>query len=240
MKLIEGVYDPGILKAVFMAGGVGSGKTKVARAVLGIPDSLNFSYSGIKFIDSDAAYTKFLKQAGYGTKLDKMSKKEFEWLSGYTNDPNSPRNKAKEVVKKMFAIYTKGRLGVLIDGTSKNPMKIGKLKKVLEDMGYDTHLLFINTSLEKAMERNKKRARTLPDDVVIESWHIVQGNLGTLQGIFGGNMLIINNTEDVEKGKFLKLSSHVQKEINRLFHSPIKNYKGRQWIDRQLELKRGK
>ena len=33
----EGVNDPGILKAVFLAGGPGSGKTYVTRGLFGIP-----------------------------------------------------------------------------------------------------------------------------------------------------------------------------------------------------------
>ena len=52
MDLItEGVYDKGILKAVFMAGGPGSGKSYVAKNLFGIPDSINVSYSGLKTIN---------------------------------------------------------------------------------------------------------------------------------------------------------------------------------------------
>ena len=39
--VVEGVNDPGILKAVFLAGGPGSGKTWVARGLFGIPDRVN-------------------------------------------------------------------------------------------------------------------------------------------------------------------------------------------------------
>ena len=41
--LNEGVYDKGILKAVFMAGGPGSGKSFVAKQLFGIPDKFNVS-----------------------------------------------------------------------------------------------------------------------------------------------------------------------------------------------------
>jgi hypothetical protein len=36
-EIKEGVYDPGIFKAVFLAGGPGSGKTYVAGGLFGIP-----------------------------------------------------------------------------------------------------------------------------------------------------------------------------------------------------------
>ena len=46
--LREGVYDPGIFKAFFLAGGPGSGKTFVTRAA--------FGGTGLKLVNSDAAF----------------------------------------------------------------------------------------------------------------------------------------------------------------------------------------
>ena len=43
MILKEGIKDPGILKAVFLAGGPGSGKTWVAKGLFGIPERVNVS-----------------------------------------------------------------------------------------------------------------------------------------------------------------------------------------------------
>ena len=42
-NIIEGVQDKGIFKAVFLAGGPGSGKTRTARWIFGIPDKFNIS-----------------------------------------------------------------------------------------------------------------------------------------------------------------------------------------------------
>ena len=49
----EGVNDPGIFKAVFLAGGPGSGKTYVAKNLFGIPDRYNISMTGMKMVNSD-------------------------------------------------------------------------------------------------------------------------------------------------------------------------------------------
>ena len=38
--LNEGVYDKGILKAVFMAGGPGSGKSYITKGLFGIPEKV--------------------------------------------------------------------------------------------------------------------------------------------------------------------------------------------------------
>ena len=48
--LQEGLYDPNIFKAFFLAGGPGSGKSRVsARALSGM---------GLKVINSDTAFTR--------------------------------------------------------------------------------------------------------------------------------------------------------------------------------------
>ena len=56
--LTEGVFDKGILKAVFMAGGPGSGKSYVAGQIFGIPKKVNVSYSGLKSVNSDTSKHK--------------------------------------------------------------------------------------------------------------------------------------------------------------------------------------
>ena len=54
--LTEGVFDKGILKAVFMAGGPGSGKSYVAQEIFGIPKKVNVSVSGMKTVNSDTEF----------------------------------------------------------------------------------------------------------------------------------------------------------------------------------------
>ena len=55
-ELQEGVYDPNIFKAIFLAGGPGSGKSYVAKRTLG--------GQGLKVVNSDDAFEKLLKKAG--------------------------------------------------------------------------------------------------------------------------------------------------------------------------------
>ena len=54
--LTEGINDKGVLKAVFMAGGPGSGKSYVARELFGIPKTINVSVSGLKTVNSDTEF----------------------------------------------------------------------------------------------------------------------------------------------------------------------------------------
>ena len=60
-NLNEGLYDPGIFKAFFLAGGPGSGKSFVTASA--------FAGSGLKLVNSDLAFEKDLKKAGLSLKM---------------------------------------------------------------------------------------------------------------------------------------------------------------------------
>ncbi|SVB23092.1 uncharacterized protein METZ01_LOCUS175946, partial [marine metagenome] len=68
----EGVNDPGIFKAVFLAGGPGSGKSYVAGGLFGIPDKVNVSAYGLKMVNQDTELERFLKKYFDSTDLDNM------------------------------------------------------------------------------------------------------------------------------------------------------------------------
>ena len=69
--LPEGIQDKGILKAVFLAGGPGSGKTYVAKQIFGIPERFNIAMSGMKMVNSD----KELKFSTFATFFGPFLKK---------------------------------------------------------------------------------------------------------------------------------------------------------------------
>jgi len=75
-KILEGVNDPGILKAVFLAGGPGSGKSTVAAELFGMTDA-GFSVDGLKNVNSDRFFEFMLRQKGLTTDLASMSQDEF-------------------------------------------------------------------------------------------------------------------------------------------------------------------
>jgi hypothetical protein len=219
--LKEGVYDPGIFKAVFMAGGPGSGKSHTAKAVFGgdvNAAQATATASGLKLVNSDPAFEMFLKKAGVDpADLGTISPEEFEKL---TVGKSSPRSKAKRLRDAQRAGYLQGNLGIVVDGTGDDYAKIAEKKAVMEDLGYDTMMLFVNTSLEVAQERNRKRDRKLPDDLVEEIWQDVQQNMGSFQTLFGRkNFIIVDNTvygplpEEIEKAALAFVKQPVQNSI---------------------------
>jgi predicted kinase len=230
----EGVDDPGILKCVFMAGGPGSGKSFTAMEIFGIDKKLKSSFStfGLKSVNSDSAFEAGLKKNGINPKdLARIEKEEPELWDKITKTPGGIRDRAKQLTKKQKSFYEAGRLGMIIDGTGHEYGKIAKNKKHAEDLGYDTYMVFVNTSLEVAKERNQARDRVLPDDLLEKSWNDVQNNLGKFQNLFGGNFRIVDNTV------YRPIAKDVQKAVNTFVRKPIYNKIGQKWIETARALK---
>ena len=238
--LNEGVFDKGIFKAVFLAGGPGSGKSYVVSQLFGIPKKVNVSVSGLKSVNSDTEFEYFLKKTGINPKdLAKIEKEQPELFSKLTSDdPSSQRSKAKKLTDIRKKGYMKGKLGMIIDGTGHDVEKIEKQKRELGLAGYDTYMVFVNTTLEVALERNSKRSRVLPEKIVTQSWNDVQRNIGRFQQIFGNDFVVVDNSDTLdEKQAAKKFSTYVKKYADKWAKSPIKNPMGKFWVKKQLQLK---
>jgi predicted kinase len=231
--LLEGVDDPGILKCVFLAGGPGSGKSKVAGDLFGIQGIASFSASGLKLINSDTAFETQLKKNGIDPKdLAQIEREQPDLWDFITKDKNGVREKAKSVTLKTKAFYEEGRLGMIIDGTGDDVSKIKKQKDRAESLGYDCYMVFVNTSLEVAQFRNSKRSRTLPEKLVAEIWKECQHNLGAFQSVFGGNFRIIDNSNTGNN-----ITPGIQKSVDSFLREPLRNSIGKQWVTNARILK---
>ena len=105
---------------------------------------------------------------------------------------------AKRVTAKQKANYLNGRLGLIIDGTGKDYDKIATQATELKQLGYDVHMIFVNTSLDTALERNAKRDRKVPESLVIKSWNDVQKNIGKFSQYFRRNFIVVDNNDSEE------------------------------------------
>ena len=213
--LQEGVYDPNILKAFFLAGGPGSGKSYVVKRGTG--------GLGLKIVNSDDIFEKYLKDAGLSMKMPKSEEEPRDKL----------RDRAKAVTKAKMGNYVEGRLGLLIDGTGKDYDKIAKQATQLKQLGYDVHMIFVNTSLETALQRNAKRDRTVPRSVATKSWKTVQNNMGKFSQYFRQNFVVVDNNDSKED-----VMGPVYKQVMSLAKKKVQNRTGLNWIQGELDKKK--
>ena len=239
--LNEGVNDPGIFKAVFLAGGPGSGKSYVASQLFGIPEKLKVSAYGLKMVNQDTELENFLKKYFDTVDIDIMPDELFKQLTDpKSSDYSGLRTRTKELSKSRLKLYTQGRLGVIIDGTGHKFHEVKNERQDLLKLGYDTFMVYVNTSLEVAQKRNEERPRVLPKDVVEKYWKSVQKNMAYFQGIFGGaNFLLVDNNATLNpKQAQKKFNMLVGKGISKFIKRPIKNKQALKWIEKQKLLKK--
>ena len=218
--IYEGVYDPGIFKAFFLAGGPGSGKTFVTQSA--------FAGTGLKLVNSDVKFERDLRKANLSLKMPDEEK--------YFRD--RIRQSAKEFAGKQMDTYLKGRLGMIVDSTARDYPSIQRQYNLLRNIGYDCYMVFVNTSLEVALERNRTRSRSIPEYIVQKSWKGVQSNMGAFQKVFGHSKLLIvdNNKDDKE------LVTQTLNTASRFIRSRLRTKPETQiamsWIKRELEAKK--
>ena len=219
----EGVHDPGIFKAFFTAGGPGSGKSFVAGkgGMGGLKKGRQMmSPFGLKIVNSDPVYEKLLKDAGLQAIPKDISSKRGQAI----------RDVAKGLVGRRQGGWVEGRLGLLIDGTGKDYRKIQKLRGSLDEIGYDTYMLFVNTSLDVALQRNEMRTRKLDATDVENMWKAVQENMGKFQLLFGRKNFILIDNNSASEDVFDKLFV----QIKTLVDDPVTSKAALAWIRSQL------
>ena len=207
IDLQEGPNDPGIFKAVFLAGGPGAGKSFVVN-------QLGLVSRGLKVVNSDDAFEYLMRKHDLS----------FEMPPEQQPERDVARQRAKELTSKKQNIYLDGRLGLIIDGTAKDVNKMAKLKVELEAIGYQTMMVFVNTSLKTALQRNLLRDRKVPTDIVVQSHKQVQQNKNNLAEVFAPNFVEVVNDENPDFNTPLK-------KIEKFLNEPI-TQQARDWASK--------
>lgn len=214
-ELQEGLQDPNIFKAFFLAGGPGSGKSYVVRKTTG--------GTGLRVVNSDDAFEHMLKKAGLSLKMPDEEQVPRDAV----------RDRAKRVTAKRQDNYIDGRIGLIIDGTGRDYDKIAKQATELKQIGYDVHMIFVNTSLDVALQRNAERPRSVQEPIVVKSWKDVQSNIGKFSQYFKANFVVVDNNDAGEE-----VFTQVFKQIKGLLRKKVRNPAAQQWV-RQEMIRRG-
>ena len=218
-ELQEGLQDPNIFKAFFLAGGPGSGKSFVVRKSTG--------GTGLKIVNSDDVFEKYLKDAGL--EMDMTTKK-----AELQQEPRDKlRDRAKVVTQKRQDNYVDGRLGLVIDGTGSDYDRIAGQSTQLKRLGYDTHMIYVNTSLDVALARNAERERKVHASIATKSWKDVQSNLGKFSQHFRGNLIVVDNNDVLEDDG--TVFNNVLRQVRALLKKKVRNPAANQWIEMEMK-----
>ena len=227
--LFEGVHDKAIFKAVFLAGGPGSGKDYVLDNTL--------AGHGLTEINSDKALEYLMDKKGLDKTMPASEKIERDVTRG--------RAKSVTELRERLALY--GRNGVIINGTGDDPEKIKRIKDRLEELGYDTSMIMVNTKDEvsamRNVERGQRGGRTVPETIRKEKWQSVQNARVDLGKLFGDKYIEFDNSEDLRsahpdivKAKKKELLD-IYKQFQKFVSTPPKSKQAKEWVVAELEKK---
>ena len=227
--LTEGVHDKAIFKAVFLAGGPGSGKDYVLDNTL--------SGHGLTEINSDKALEFLMDKEG----LDKRMPASEE------EKKNLVRGRAKNITELRQKLALLGRNGLIINGTGDDAEKISKIKSKLEELGYDTSMVMVNTadevSAQRNIERGQRGGRTVPENIRREKWESVQNSRPELAKMFGQNYVEFDNSEDLRQAppEVVKAKKeemlNIYKNVQQFVATPPASDKAQKWVAHQLNKK---
>ena len=176
-------------------------------------------------INSDDAFEHQLKKANLSLKMP----------ASETEPRDIVRARAKQTTASRKAGYLEGRLGIIIDGTGRDYDKIAKEATQLQQLGYDTYMIFVNTSLDVALIRNAERSRSVPEPIVTQSWKDVQKNIGKFSNLFKNRFIIVDNNDPNEPPHL-----EVFKRVKQLANKKVTNGIAKRWIANELERQRSK
>lgn len=195
-ELNESILDKGILKAVFMAGSPGSGKGYI----------LNKVKSGSiepRIVNID----KFIEYYGHNY--------EQYWF-----------DRSRKQTTKQLIQYVNSMLPLAIDCTSKKHEKTIQRANILESIGYDTAMIYINTSLETSLERASKRTRKVPEEEIVSAYELLQKSKPYLRSKFSLFLEINNNDGELTDEVVLKAF----KKLSFFYETPVRNEIGKETI----------
>lgn len=229
MILSEGVHDKGIFKAVFLSGGPGSGKDYVLDNTL--------AGHGLIEINSDKALEFLMDKNNLDKKMPETE----------ADARTLVRGKAKDMTELKQKLALLGRNGIIINGTGDDPAKYAKIKKNLEEIGYETSMVAVVTrdeiSAQRNVERGQRGGRTVPENIRKEKWDAVHNSRPDMAKLFGNSYVEFDNSEDLrnappevvkaKKEEMLNIFKNVQKFVQ----APPKNEQAKAWVAGELQKK---
>ena len=209
----EGVNDPHTFKCIFLFGPMGAGKSTVARPLL--------SHTGLRSVNLDNFNEMFIKKGQVPTGHLAPDQLEKSWQLSQTQQNN----------------FANGRLGVIIDGSGRNPNTAIDVIEKLMPLGYEFMMIFVNVSEATSIARQQSRAakqqqqwgvgRQVDPTLAKNTYTQVQKNLGRYSAYFGPDRFVYvdnENTPDL---------TQATKKVDAFLRAPVTQPQALAWIQAQ-------
>ena len=209
----EGVNDPHTFKCIFLFGPMGAGKSTVARPLL--------SHTGLRSVNLDNFNEMFIKKGQVPTGHLAPDQLEKSWQLSQTQQQN----------------FIDGRLGVIIDGSGRNPNTAIDVFAKLQPLGYEFMMIFVNVSEATSIARQQSRAvkqqqqwgvgRQVDPTLAKNTYAQVQKNLGRYSAYFGPDRFVYvdnENTPDL---------TQATKKVDAFLRAPVTQPQALAWIQAQ-------
>ena len=173
-------------KVIFLAGSAGSGKSNVVK-------QLGLEGQGYKMVNQDISLEWLAKNSGLPTDMrDFTPEQASKW--------GSLQWEARDIAQRKATKFRGRGDGVVVDGTGASTVSMFTQMQKFKDAGYDVQMLYVESSLETALERNRARKeRSLKDFIVERNWKAVQKNKKAFKEEFGNNFVEVN-TDNLKQG----------------------------------------
>ena len=166
-------------KVIFLAGGAGSGKGNVVN-------KLGLEGKGYKIVNQDISLEWLKKNHGLPENMNDLTKEQRSLLGKLGHQ-------ARGIAKRKMMKFQGQGDGVVVDGTGASLKNMKKLVEEFEAKGYDVSMVFVETSLDVALERNRARPeRSLLDIIVKRNHESVMANKDAFKEMFGDTFMEVN------------------------------------------------
>ena len=166
-------------KVIFLAGGAGSGKGNVVR-------KLGLEKQGFKIVNQDISLEWLKKNHGLPADMRNLTKEQRSTLGKLGHQ-------ARGIARRKMMKFQGNADGVVVDGTGASSRNMQKLVDEFEAKGYDVSMIYVETSLDVALQRNRARQeRSLLDVIVRRNHESVQNNKSTFKEMFGKRFMEVN------------------------------------------------
>jgi len=178
---------------VIIAGGPGAGKSYVTQNFIDLPDYKqfnvdNYRVSLAKNLWGDQWKENISTEEGYAKILD---------MSHTTSDP---RNLTIKFLKNFIGVERGHMPNIVYEAGGGQREVMNDVINLAKENGYNVTIVHVVTELDKALNRNQERDRSLPRDMVIDYHDKVRRVVKDLIPMVD-NYWIVDNTHDLGVGE---------------------------------------